>query len=340
MSNFTTKTVNHGVQFGTTLGPTGQDTCAYFNGSSWLELDFYPSWESFTVELWINLPNVENLNCNPRLVANGHGFGLEINLNNYLYSFNYAVQTNFNNINVGQDWNLLGMSTNAGYGNATATVTSEAVTVTNTLLSTPQVTYSGTIPFSSTPTIADLKTQLNATVPGLYLVDSTYENTPSVNLAPAATFNVSPYVPGGAYTTWLGGRIMSPNTWYHLVFTWDQLSMVTYTNGNVSYYAQQPSNSGYTFNGNLVQSAYPIYVGRGVTYNGDYLVGSLAELAFYKYTLSWSQVVDHYNTMIASPVDYPGLVLRQQPEYYHRLNDPSGSISVANNILYSQVPLR
>ena len=95
-------------------------------------------------------------------------------------------------------------------------------------------------------------------------------------------------------TSWRKGKdfTIPPNTWRHLVGTWNGTNLITYVNGTVI-------TAGTTTPGGTATSSGSVYsIGRDI--NGNFAVGEIGEVTIYNTPLSATQILQMYNNTRAT----------------------------------------
>jgi Concanavalin A-like lectin/glucanases superfamily/Immunoglobulin domain/Domain of unknown function (DUF2341) len=117
---------------------------------------------------------------------------------------------------------------------------------------------------------------------------------------------------------------IAPNTWYHVVATFDGTSIAIYLNGTqIGSSKVEPTNyAGQTY---VVDPVSPLIIGTGTeisSLNGGVVYkGSIDEPAIYSTALNSSQISTHY---AAGPgPNYAATVLADNPVIYLRLDEPA-----------------
>ena len=83
-------------------------------------------------------------------------------------------------------------------------------------------------------------------------------------------------------------QVLSPNTWYHYVGTYDGTNVYAYING-------QQVGSG-PLSGDMAISSYPVNIGRNPAYDGDYFKGLVDDVRIYNRALTPKEVLTLYNS--------------------------------------------
>ena len=126
-------------------------------------------------------------------------------------------------------------------------------------------------------------------------------------------------------------KVLTVNTWYHVVVTFDGNSQIMYLNGvQVSSNTHAKNNAGLTYVPDLTT---PLMIASGddVTAQGggggleEY--GIEAEVAVYNQVLSPDSILNHYmagygTNSSGSPVTYTSVIEGDSPILYYRLNEP------------------
>jgi hypothetical protein len=122
----------------------------------------------------------------------------------------------------------------------------------------------------------------------------------------------------GTKTDWLA------NTWYHVAVVFDGTTSTFYVNGQVD-----PISSGTLSGTPSSAGSCTLGIGANVAETTSYFSGSIDEPAIYNYTLTSTQITEHYQTGLnGNYKPYPGnTILADKPIGYWRLNENSGKIA-------------
>jgi hypothetical protein len=126
-------------------------------------------------------------------------------------------------------------------------------------------------------------------------------------------------------------RFLSPNTWYHLVATYDGTTERIYTNGILVASASSP--------GYVPDPTSPLLIATGPEISGSGGAewdGAIDDVAIYPSALSQTQITNHYSASLSGT--YTSAVQADTPSIYLRLNEPApatppdpSTYPVANN---------
>src|ERR1051326_5474674 len=113
----------------------------------------------------------------------------------------------------------------------------------------------------------------------------------------------------------IDGKFLVPNTWYHVVVTYDGTTERMYTNG---VQASSASSPGY-----VTDPTTPLIIGTGPEISGGGGAewdGALDDVAIYPSALSQTQITNHYAASFTGT--YVSTVQADTPSIYLRLNEP------------------
>ncbi len=101
----------------------------------------------------------------------------------------------------------------------------------------------------------------------------------------------------GSFYTGNGSTSLTPGEWYHIAYTYDGESAVSYVNGKKDF--EQP------ITGVVLIDPTTLAIGAGYWNNNEYFVGTIDEVRVYKRALSEDEVNRHYkatsNSLAVSP---------------------------------------
>lgn len=113
----------------------------------------------------------------------------------------------------------------------------------------------------------------------------------------------------------IDGKFLVPNTWYHVVVTYDGTTERMYTNG---VQASSATSTGY-----VIDPTTPLIIGTGPEISGAGGAewdGAIDDVAIYPQALSQTQVTNHYAASFDGT--YVSAVQLDTPSIYLRLNEP------------------